>query len=90
MKGLLIFIIIVLLSYFAFSAFQKSPTLNTDLSYEKQLQADIYTEYEEDLPVSTQKALVDVNADANNFFDKIQNTIAEWRIKINAYIDARI
>lgn len=86
MKNLFVIIIIALLAYFAYSAFQKSPTLEQTTT-EETLREEGLDDIADDLPTDSQAAVVEMNSSVKNFFSSIQSQIDTTSKNINDYLD---
>lgn len=86
MKNLFVIIIIALLAYFAYSAFQKSPTLEQTTT-EETLREEGLDDIADDLPTDSQAAVVELNSSIQTFFASIRDTITNMSKNINEYID---
>ncbi|MDD3694159.1 MAG: hypothetical protein PHC89_02100 [Candidatus Pacebacteria bacterium] len=86
MKNLFVIIIIALLAYFAYSAFQKSTTLEQTTT-EETLREEGLDDIADDLPTDSQAAVVEMNSSVKNFFSSIQSQIDTTSKNINDYLD---
>lgn len=90
MKSFIVIVVIIMLGYFAFEAFENSQIMNTETTHEQELRDEGLGDFDSDTPVSYREALTKTNSEGASIFEKIGTQITLWRIQVNTFINEKI